>query len=771
MSSTNTNILKKDEKSNENNEISKQKLIDDYANLIDNIIYLIKNLNDLIKLGYPNIININLKIEKSKAFEENNIQNELENIIEFYKNINKNFKKAIKKGYENYPYLRLFYVKHFIQLHKKTKNENIDISNLVNAVTLNKIKNFDIEYKYDDKIDNIENINKYLIKLFETNHVSLDELYNINKVLNESDLKPGLYRKIKASDYSNLVNSIINIYLNLTGNAPIFNTLLICNEDTSIEQIKAFLYRAIFCEKPILFLITNMECLDFTVTHNLIKTLRTLYKLKNKVINSFLLFIYEKVDSGLVRDIEKLIPENKILNNIFLEQSEKKNSFDKIELYSSKFSGYGKTTEIKYKVAENEGIYKYLPIGGSLTKNYIIKNLENLKLDLKIGNKIYLHLDLSETDNHDLMNEILFKLIILKFLNSEEKIIYIGYDINLIIEIPQGFIDFEKKYKFLNLFNKIYIDKLKPLRLEENVKNIIDSPISIVAEVLTLYDNNKIGTTNINLNDPISKSEMECEKIINKYFTIENKNYYQKINFIKILSIQFKKFTENIYFNYKIAEEDGKEELIEKARKSVIKNFIELTKIFTCSPFDSVLLKQKKSRELFGKYDENQDREDGINSLIEDKKEIFSFEKISPSLVFFNKDGGSLSIISNNNKNEQGYKDLKELWNSQNPDKGEEGEKELELEDYKNMDHENFLEQIKILFSLNKMKVEDLKELCEELGNYIFVSDNFIKMVRILLNIEAKIPVILMGETGVGKTKLLEMLSKLYSKSKENYRW
>ena len=62
------------------------------------------------------------------------------------------------------------------------------------------------------------------------------------------------------------------------------------------------------------------------------------------------------------------------------------------------------------------------------------------------------------------------------------------------------------------------------------------------------------------------------------------------------------------------------------------------------------------------------------------------------------------------------------------------------------------------------MNIEKLKQLCEKLGNYIFVCDNFIKMVRILLNIEAKIPVILMGETGVGKTKLLEMLTTLYGK-------
>ena len=146
-------------------------------------------------------------------------------------------------------------------------------------------------------------------------------------------------------------------------------------------------------------------------------------------------------------------------------------------------------------------------------------------------------------------------------------------------------------------------------------------------------------------------------------------------------------------------------------------------------------------------------------------KMIFSFKKIKPSLVFFNMDGGSLSIITNNDKNEKEYQDLKNLWNSQNVDPNQ----VKELIDYKNMQHEAFLEQIKILFSLNLMSVDDLRKKCEELGNYIFVADNFIKMVRILLNIEAKIPVILMGETGVGKTKLLEMLATLYGKGKLNW--
>ena len=35
------------------------------------------------------------------------------------------------------------------------------------------------------------------------------------------------------------------------------------------------------------------------------------------------------------------------------------------------------------------------------------------------------------------------------------------------------------------------------------------------------------------------------------------------------------------------------------------------------------------------------------------KNEIFSFRKIEPSLVFFNSDGATYSIISNNDKNKE----------------------------------------------------------------------------------------------------------------------
>ena len=133
-----------------------------------------------------------------------------------------------------------------------------------------------------------------------------------------------------------------------------------------------------------------------------------------KNIKSYLLFIYEKADSGLSREIEKLIPERNILNNIYFKPPKKRNkNLDKTLVYSSLFSGYGKTTEIKHKIKETNGLYFYLPIGGEFTRDYIIKNLTNLHIPSENTNNIYLHLDLSDSDRDELINEILFKLIIL----------------------------------------------------------------------------------------------------------------------------------------------------------------------------------------------------------------------------------------------------------------------------------------------------------------------------------------------------------------------
>ena len=329
-----------------NNDINKTELTKKYIQLIDNLNKLTKTLNSLLKAGYPDLNSFTLKIKNSEAFHEKENLN-LQKLMKNYKIKNKSFRESIKNGFGNFPLLRLFYGKQFIQIYENLKNKNVDITHLLNSVTLNEIKNTNIDYIYNDKGPLLENINFFLEKLFRNNNIKISEIYKKNIVLAENELNPGLYRKTKSgqSTSSDLIYNILNIYTNLTGNIPIINTILICNEDTSIEQIRAFLYRAIFCETKTLFLISNMECLELSATNNLIKTLKELYKSKKGRINSYILFIYEKVNSGLVRDLEKLIPEKNILNDIYLTRGEYDNKFfNNIEVYSSKYAGYGKTT-------------------------------------------------------------------------------------------------------------------------------------------------------------------------------------------------------------------------------------------------------------------------------------------------------------------------------------------------------------------------------------------------------------------------------------------
>ena len=58
----------------------------------------------------------------------------------------------------------------------------------------------------------------------------------------------------------------------------------------------------------------------------------------------------------------------------------------------------------------------------------------------------------------------------------------------------------------------------------------------------------------------------------------------------------------------------------------------------------------------------------------------------------------------------------------------------------------------------NKKKLKALKTI---LGNYVINSDNFIKMALIYYRINANIPVIIMGETGCGKTSLIKKLNEI----------
>ena len=304
------------------------------------LIKKIKNYLGQIKANFPEkkiepTINTSSTIEEVKGFFEKNIgfkieseldgkkllelndkdfqnlglsigqRKKLEKYINYFNPEEKNFKKKIKKGYETKHLLRLFFVNQLIQLHEeimKAQDEekyaiNKHFMSLINYMTLNKISDFGINFKVNKELDSIENINNYLELLLKENSVDIEHIYNANRILNNIELSPGLY-KIEKDPNTDLNIDLISLYINLTGNLPIANTLLLCNEQTTKEEIISFFYRAIYNDKPILFTISNLELLSLSTIQKIFKKLKKLYIAKNGIIKSYLILIYEKMDSS-----------------------------------------------------------------------------------------------------------------------------------------------------------------------------------------------------------------------------------------------------------------------------------------------------------------------------------------------------------------------------------------------------------------------------------------------------------------------------------------
>ena len=131
---------------------------------------------------------------------------------------------------------------------------------------------------------------------------------------------------------------------------------------------------------------------------------------------------------------------------------------------------------------------------------------------------LLIHLDLNDTSKVNLMKEFLFSLLITKWYSRGENIFYLGNKINIKIEIPYGFIDFNQKFPILRLFKQtqIAIEKLPKLK----ISNEITSNMQIACNYLKFYKENKINDYNIFIKGLINIEDgqkIKCSKIKSRY--------------------------------------------------------------------------------------------------------------------------------------------------------------------------------------------------------------------------------------------------------------
>ena len=275
-----------------------------------------------------------------------------------------------------------------------------------------------------------------------------------------------------------------------------------------------------------------------------------------------------------------------------------------------------------------------------------------------------------------------------------------------------------------------------------------------------------------------------CNELLKKVYDktgLSNPTFYQQKILISILAIQFKHFLQSLYLDPNLLDKNGKKKNnpnLYLIRAKIIDCFIQLTKHFTKGAYHEFLQKDSiyKSKKL--QYEGNKANEKGLKDL--SNKQKVSFKNINPSLLLFNQDGQSLSVVTTIKKNTKNEKELEEYQMFRDLINSSSFNNEKDLNDYERInDNKCFLEElVKILnikkstFDPEELKKKNLEfstnsskkvEFLEKyLDSFVFTADNFAKLILILLRIRARIPVILMGETGCGKTFLVRTMSKLY---------
>lgn len=254
---------------------------------------------------------------------------------------------------------------------------------------------------------------------------------------------------------------------------------------------------------------------------------------------------------------------------------------------------------------------------------------------------------------------------------------------------------------------------------------------------LELPENKKLHYKNmLNLN-----SDKEIKDNINQFFKISEHSYHQLSIFINLFIDQYSKTNDKKKFMY------GNDDVTD----NVIECFKNCTKYFTSGSYANLLT----NKDLLEKL-KNGKEEEYIKKLEEAYDNDLENQTFEYPLIFRNpkEEGQSYYYILSISKNFIGFVNFKN-----NP------------ENYGNsykMESSNYY-----LFILNEIlelnsSVKRLKDIIDK-DEYVITNDNFRKMVLIIYRIVANIPVVLMGETGCGKTTLIRKLYQLLNGGHETY--
>ena len=547
-----------------------------------------------------------------------------------------------------------------------------------------------------------------------------------------------------------VIKSLLSLYINTTQTLPEPHQVLFCTKDTTWNELELLFYRCMgsfkFTRVRQLFCIANVELLPNELQFKLVETLR-----KVETNENFLLSLICR-GSGKHPFLDELSSAtNKtsaMLSDEQLRQAFQAECPD-VVTYTSTVPGLGKTSKIKEKAFASQKAVMKLHLSGPLHKKTLIERLSAYNLQ----DYHALYIDIGTVDNVVELDTFIFELIILRHVIASFKsfslvtgCVYIEVA-NTINDTLRNSLNTVMGFKREHLKWENYDDFL--VSMENN------SPVQVVCQYLDYLDKGILDSKDLQFGSHSSVGSLppsHCRKLLRKHFGgVDNLSFTGVNIFLNVLADQLKKMSCSSFFRVSRILEMTGDKSLPVVRSTLANALIEASKEFSSRSFEPCRSTQLSTVVASDSSEEATSlscRSDFAEMVKQRVDGMIRWEDSSHLIFVFHSQ--NIQTVS------PMYRDIgmvprhiQSLFESQMKRK---------MQDFGVMTQGELLTLLQKVARANPrpLSVSTVKELH---AVYALTPDNLLKMVLIMLRVRSSIPVLVMGETGCGKTSLIRYLA------------